>query len=107
MQGKTQAMNSTHYSAAWTDSGFFFDCSHKHKTIAKADSCIPCAGGYVVAVENGVMRCLTTEEEGEFQRMHYASRTAKPTLAVGAPAGTDVNDSHLTMTILRFVIVWI
>jgi len=100
-------MNSTHYSAAWTDSGFFFDCSHKHKTIAKAGSCIPCASGYVVAVENDVMRCLSPEEEGEFQRVHLASRTAKPTLAVGAPGGADVNDSRLTMTMIRFVIVWI
>jgi hypothetical protein len=42
-----------HYSAAWTDSGFLLGCAHEHETIAEADSCIPCAGGYVVAVERG------------------------------------------------------
>ena len=85
-----------YYSAAWTDSGFLLGCSHEHETIAEADSCIPCAGGYVVGVENGVMRSLTAEEEEEFQRVHYAPRTDKPPLdaipaapaeaAVGIPA---------------------
>jgi hypothetical protein len=64
-----------YYSAAWTDSGFPLGCSHEHETIAEADFCIACAGGYVVAVENGVMRSLTAEEEAEFQRVHYAPRT--------------------------------
>jgi hypothetical protein len=59
-----------HYSAAWTDSGLLLACSHEHETIREADSCIPCAGGYVVGVENGVMRSLTAEEEAEFQRAH-------------------------------------
>ena len=68
------------YSAAWTDSGFLLGCSHEHETIVEAASCIPCAGGYVVAVENGVMRSLTAEEEAEFQRVHYAPRTDKPPL---------------------------
>jgi len=69
-----------HYSAAWTDSGFFLGCSHEHETIVEADSCISCAGGYVVGIENGVMRCLTGEEEAEFQRVHYASRIDSPAL---------------------------
>ena len=63
------------YSAAWTDSGFLLGCSHEHETIADADSCIPCAGGYVVGVENGVMRSLTAEEEAQFQRVHYLRRS--------------------------------
>ena len=67
-----------YYSAAWTDSGFLLGCSHKHKTIVEADSCIPCAGGYVVGVENGVMRSLTAEEEAEWQRVHYVPRTNNP-----------------------------
>src|SRR5450755_2717002 len=66
------------YSAAWTDSGFLLGCSHEHETIVEADSCIPCAGGYVVGVENGVMRSLTAEEEAEWQRVHYRPRTNKP-----------------------------
>jgi hypothetical protein len=69
------------YSAAWTDSGFLLGCSHEHETIVEADSCIPCAGGYVVGVENGVMRSLTAEEEAEFQRVHYAPRTDNPAVA--------------------------
>lgn len=71
-------MTSIYYSAAWTDSGFFLGCSHEHETIGEADSCIPCAGGYVVAVENGVMRSLTAEEESEYQRVHYAPHTDTP-----------------------------
>lgn len=67
-----------YYSAAWTDSGFLLGCSHEHETIVEADSCIPCAGGYVVGVENGVMRSLTAEEEAEWQRVHYVPRTSNP-----------------------------
>jgi len=58
-----------YYSAAWTDSGFLLGCSHEHETIVEADSCIPCAGGYIVAVEDGVMRSLTAEEDAEWQRV--------------------------------------
>jgi hypothetical protein len=85
------------YSAAWTDSGFLLGCSHEHETIVDADCCIPCAGGYVVGVENGVMRSLTAEEEAEFRRIHYASRTDKPPLDAmdatpAAPAEAAVSD---------------
>jgi hypothetical protein len=69
-------MNLIFYTAAWTESGCFLVCPHEHETIVEADSCIPCAGGYVVAVEEGVMRSLTAKEEPEFQRAHYAPRTA-------------------------------
>lgn len=84
--------SSMYYSAAWTDSGFLLGCSHEHETIPEADSCIPCAGGYVVGVEHGVMRSLTAEEAAEFQSAHYAPRTDKlpldaiqATLADAAP----------------------
>jgi hypothetical protein len=62
----------------------------------EADSCIPCAGGYVVGVENGVMRSLTAEEEAEFQCVHYAPRTDKPPLdAIRAgPAEASLSDSR-------------
>jgi hypothetical protein len=92
------------YSAAWTDSGFLVGCSHEHATIADADSCIPCAGGYVVVVENGVMRSLTAEEEAEFQRVHYAPRTDKPAVATtpAAPEEAAVSDSrYAIMTRIR------
>ncbi len=65
-----KAMSSMHYFAAWTECGCLLGCSHEHETIVEADSCIPCASGSVVAVENGVMRSLTAEEEAEFQRVH-------------------------------------
>jgi hypothetical protein len=60
-------MTSIYYSAAWTESGFLLGCSHEHKSVSEAMPCIPCAGGYVVAVENGAMRCLKPKEEFEFQ----------------------------------------
>jgi hypothetical protein len=60
-------MTPKYYSAAWTDSGLLLGCSHEHKIVTAAMSCIPCAGGYVVAVENGVMRSLAPHEEREFQ----------------------------------------
>jgi hypothetical protein len=60
-------MKSTYYSAAWTDSGCLLSCGHEHETLVEAASCIPCARGYVVGIENGVMRSLRTEEESEFQ----------------------------------------
>jgi len=56
-----------YYSATWTECGCLISCSHEHKTVAECASCIPCAGGYVVGVENGAMRSLTAEEESEFQ----------------------------------------
>ena len=97
-------MTSMHYFAAWTDSGFFLGCSHEHETIADADSCIPCAGGYVVAVENGVMRSLTAEEESEFQRAPNARPIENPAVETTpvAPAGAAASDSgYAVMTRIR------
>ncbi len=98
-----------HYSAAWTDSGFLLGCSHEHETIAEAAFCIPCAGGYVVAVENGVMRSLTAEEEAEFERGHYAPRTDNPPLDAieASPAVAPVSDSRYAITTrIRLVTLW-
>jgi hypothetical protein len=97
-------MKSIYYSTAWTDSGFLLGCSHEHETIVEADSCIPCAGGYVVGVENGVMRSLTAEEEAEFQCVHYAPRTDTPPLDAirAAPAEAALRDSrYAIMTRIR------
>src|ERR1035437_9088178 len=102
-------MKSIYYSAAWTDSGFFLGCTHEHETIVEADSCIPCAGGYVVGVENGVMRPLTAEEEAKFHRVPYAPRTDKPPLDAtpAAPAEAAVSDSrYAIMTRIRVVDHW-
>jgi len=68
-------MSAIYYVAAWTECGFLLTCSHLHERVHEATLCIPCAGGYVVAVENGAMRSLTAEEEAEFQRVHYAPHT--------------------------------
>ena len=97
-------MGSMYYSAAWTDSGFLLGCSHEHATIVEADSCFPCAGGYVVGGENGVMRSLTAEEEAEFQRVHYAPHTDEPPLDAirAAQADAEYSDSrYAIMTRIR------
>jgi hypothetical protein len=90
-------MLSIYYSAAWTERGCFISCSHEHETIVETNSCIPCAGGYVVGVENGVMRSLTAEEEAEFQRVHYAPRTDRPPVdAIAEAAVTDPRYAVMT-----------
>jgi hypothetical protein len=101
---KRKAMNALYYCAGWTECECFIRCWHEHKTVAEAASCIPCAGGYVVGVESGVMRSLTAEEEAEFQRAHYAPRTDKPPLDAirAAPAEAAVSDPrYAIMTRIR------
>ena len=61
-------MNSIYYFAAWTNSECLLGCDHEHQTVTAAVACISCAGGYVIAVENGMLRALTDDEEAEFQR---------------------------------------
>jgi len=63
------------YFAAWTDSGGLLGCSHQHQTIASAVPCIASAGGYVIAVEDGELRELTSKEEAEFQYAIYGVQT--------------------------------
>jgi hypothetical protein len=67
-------MSSTFYFSAWTDSGCLLRCEHEHQTVTSAAACISCAGGYVVAVENGTLRALTDAEEAEFQYAMYGSK---------------------------------
>ena len=67
-----------YYSAAWTECGCLISCWHEHETVVEAASCIPCAGGYVVAVENGAMRSLTAPEESEFQCIVLSDSTDDP-----------------------------
>ena len=73
-----KAMSSFYYFAAWTECGCLISCWHEHKTVAEAASCIPCAGGYVVGVENVAMRSLTAEEESEFQSVIRDDSADKP-----------------------------
>jgi len=97
-------MSSMHYFAAWTECGCLISCWHEHTTVAEAASCIRCAGGYVVAVENSVMRSLSEEEESEFKCAHSERRTENPAVetATVAPAEAAASDSgYAVMTRIR------
>jgi len=64
-------MASIYYTTLWTDSDCTIACWHEHETIEQAMKCMPCAGAYVVAVEDGVMRALTVEEDAQFNRLLF------------------------------------
>lgn len=98
-----------YYSAAWTECGCLISCWHEHKTVVEAASCIPCAGGYVVGVENGAMRSLTAEEESEFQCAVSSHSTDNPAVETtpAAPAEAAVSDSgYAVMTRIRVCDGW-
>jgi hypothetical protein len=102
-------MSSTHYSAAWTDSGFLLSCSHEHKTVTDAASCIPCAGGYVVGVENTVVRALMKAEEPEFQCAISSRSTDNPAVETIPRVSSDalVSDpGYAVMVRIRAVDHW-
>ena len=69
-----------YYSAAWTECGCLITCGHQHRSVGEVLACIQSAGGYAVAVEANVMRCLTAREEVEFQcAVHpLCAKTANP-----------------------------
>jgi hypothetical protein len=91
-------MNSIYYFAAWTDSGFLLGCDHEHATVPEAVACISCAGGYVIAMENRVLRALTDDEEAEFQRTPRNSP---------APAVLQYDESgYAVMVRVRFLDGW-
>ena len=46
---------------------------------------VPSAGGYVVAVENGILRALTDAEEDEFQEAMYGTGAHIRTVKVMIP----------------------
>ena len=65
-------MISTWYHAAYADGGRYLRlCFHQHSTVISAAACISSAGEYVVAVENGFIRALTTVEEVEYEYALY------------------------------------
>jgi hypothetical protein len=99
-----------YYAAAWIECGHFISCWHEHKTVAESVSCIPCAGGYVVGVENGVMRSLAAEEESEFQCAVQSHCTDKAIVGTppGPPTEAAVSDSgYAVMTRIRVGDSWI
>jgi hypothetical protein len=98
-----KAMSSIYYSAAWTECGCLISCWHEHKTVAEAASCIPCAGGYVVSVENDAMRSLTTVEESEFQSVirGNSANTPTPDATVQTSAEASRESGYAVMTRIR------
>jgi hypothetical protein len=97
------------YSACWTDSGCLLSCWHSHLTIQEATECINYAGGYVVAIEDGVLRALTPVEEAEFHRAIDASRAIRPMVDEGRDARvgeSDVPPHYAVMIWIKVVDVW-
>jgi GGDEF domain-containing protein len=102
-------MKPTYYSAAWTDSGRFFGCPHEHETIVEAASCIPRAGGYVVGVENAVMRSLSPMEESEFQAVIRDTLKYPPPYTAVPAAGAEQasgDSGYAVMTRIRVLDHW-
>jgi hypothetical protein len=73
------SLNNTHYEAAWTDSRGDCRCRHKHQMLSDAARCglHRAAGCYVLAVERGEPRQLTTAENKIVNDFRFASRKAK------------------------------
>ena len=95
-------MNSLHYRAAWTDSGFLLTCDDRHSTVGEAAACIPCAGGYVVAIQKGEMRALKPQEEAGFQSIVHSSVTPVPYSR--NPPSDSVRRQPVGETLLQFVL---
>jgi hypothetical protein len=75
-----------YYFAAWTDSGCLLGCEHQHETVISAVACsAPVAGGYVIAVEDDVLRALDDQEEAEFQHAMYGIEKNKQQATVLVP----------------------
>jgi hypothetical protein len=96
-------MTSLYYFAAWTDSDCLLGCPHEHRTPSEAVPCIAWAGSYVVAVENGVLRALISEEEAQFQCALDAAYCSQP-----APVEASHYDTsgYAVMIRVRFVDHW-
>lgn len=79
-------MPPTYYFAAWTDSGCLLGCDHQHATVISAVACIATCGGYVIAVEKGVLRELNYREEAEFQLAKYGAESTKSAIRRFVPS---------------------
>jgi hypothetical protein len=64
------------YEAAWTESWIHQRCGHAHNTLIEAAKCaMPTgAGWYVLAVEFGTPRELTTDEDDILTAFRYDAR---------------------------------
>jgi hypothetical protein len=69
------SLNNIHYEAAWTDSWCDCRCMHGHQTLSDAAQCgLPRgAGWYVLAIEDGELRELTTAEDRIVNEFRFAS----------------------------------
>jgi hypothetical protein len=67
------SLNAIHYEAGWTDSWVHIRCYHKHSTLIDAARCgMLQPGFYVLAVDGGSPRQLTTEEDEVVNRFRFA-----------------------------------
>jgi hypothetical protein len=69
------SLNNIHYEAAWTDSWCDCRCMHVHQTLSDAAQCgLPRgAGWYVLAIEDGELRELTTVEDKIVNEFRFTS----------------------------------
>jgi hypothetical protein len=64
LRSRYPALNDIHYEAAWTDGFVYCRCFHNHSTLIDAAKCgMPQPGFYVLTIERGKERELTTAEE--------------------------------------------
>jgi hypothetical protein len=100
-------MSLIHYCAAWTESDCFISCGHSHGSVGEAVACGRVAGAYVVAVDAGTIRALSSTEEAEFQFAIHGRPGANA--AVDAPAiviPTAIDSRYGVMTRIRVGDQW-
>jgi hypothetical protein len=73
------SLNNIHYEAGWTESFVHQRCGHDHLTLTEASKCGlgKGAGWYVLAVEHGRPRELTTTEDKIVDNFRVASWRTK------------------------------
>jgi len=73
LRDRYASLNAVHYEAGWTDSWVHVRCYHKHPTLIDAARCgMLQPGFYVLAVDGGSPRELTTEEDEIVNRFRFA-----------------------------------
>jgi hypothetical protein len=78
LRARYASLNNIHYEAGWTDSWVHCRCFHKHPTLIDAAKCgMPQPGFYVLAVEHGEPRELTTSEDTIVNDFRFAPRENK------------------------------
>jgi hypothetical protein len=75
LRSRYASLNNLHYEAAWSDSWVHCRCFHKHATLIDAAKCgMPQPGFYVLAVEGGGPRELTTAEDKIVNDFRFGKR---------------------------------